>query len=244
MIIQIYEIQSPDEASLMADCGVDHIGGVLLSTEDWKIPQLADSVRVIHDAGHKSSLIPLFSDPDAVYRVIDYYAPNIIHFCDSLSLDTEIDSTALNAAISLQSGVKEHFPQIEIMRSIPIAPPGFAHLVPSLELGSHLEAVSDWFLTDTLLVRGEAQPVSGHVGITGKVCDWGVARNLVVQSKIPVILAGGLSPENVAEGIQSTKPAGVDTCTATNLLDPLTCKPIRFRKDPDKVRRFVAACRE
>ena len=102
--------------------------------------------------------------------------------------------------------------------------------------------MSDWFLTDTLLVLGEEQPVAGHVGITGKVCDWEVARDLVIQSPIPVILAGGLSPENVAEGVCLTAPAGVDTCTATNLLDD-SGKPIRFRKDPEKVRRFVAACR-
>ena len=114
--------------------------------------------------------------------------------------------------------------------------------MPSLELGRRLEDASDWFLTDTLLVEGEAQPVAGHVGITGKVCDWEVARDLVLQSSIPVILAGGLSPENVGEGFGFTLPSGADTCTATNLLDA-SGKPIRFRKDPEKVRRFVEACR-
>lgn len=242
MIIQVYEIQAPDEAALMAECGVDHIGGVLLSTEEWKIPVLAESVRVIREAGCKSSIIPLFANPDAVHRVIEYYAPDIIHFCDTLSHGNAVHERAVAAAIALQDGVQERFPDVEIMRSIPIAPPGLGHLVPSLELGRRLEAVSDWFLTDTLLVQEEAQPVAGHVGITGKICDWEIARDLVSQSAIPVILAGGLSPENVEEGISSTSPAGVDTCTATNLLDP-SGSPIRFRKDPEKVRRFVAACR-
>lgn len=226
----------------MAECGVDHIGGVILSTESWKIPALAESVRVIREIGRKSSIIPLFAHPDAVHRVIDHYRPDIIHFCDSLSDGALVNERAVAAAIALQEGVQERFPDVEIMRSIPIAPPGFGDLVPGLELGRRLESVSDWFLTDTLLVRGEAQPVAGHVGITGKVCDWEVARDLVLQSSIPVILAGGLSPENVAEGIAFTAPAGVDTCTATNLLDA-DGKPIRFRKDPEKVRRFVAACR-
>jgi phosphoribosylanthranilate isomerase len=227
----------------MAECGVDHIGGVILSTEEWKIPALAASVRVIRDAGRKSSIIPLFADPDAVYRVIDYYAPEIIHFCDHLCLGSRLDETAITAAIGLQEGVRRRFPEVAIMRSIPIAPPGFASHVPSLELGRRMERASDWFLTDTLLVQGEAQPVAGHVGITGKVCDWSVARELVLQSPIPVILAGGLSPENVAEGVRVTLPAGVDTCTATNLLDD-SGKPIRFRKDPEKVRRFVAAAHD
>jgi phosphoribosylanthranilate isomerase len=66
---------------------------------------------------------------------------------------------------------------------------------------------------------------------------------LVEQSGIPVILAGGLSPENVGEGVRLTMAAGADTCTATNLLDENGI-PIRFRKNPEKVRRFVEACRE
>jgi phosphoribosylanthranilate isomerase len=243
MIVQIYEIQEPQEAALIAECGVDHIGGVILSTDEWKIPALKESVRVIREVGRKSSIIPLFSDPEAVHRVIDWYQPDIIHFCDSLNHSTAIDEEAVRAAVALQRGVRERFPDVAIMRTIPIAPPGLGAHVPTLELGSMLADTSDWFLTDTLLVQGEEQPVAGHVGITGKVCDWDVARVLVKQSPIPVILAGGLSPENVAEGLRFTSPAGADTCTATNLLDS-DGKPIRFRKDPERVRRFVAACRE
>jgi len=242
MIVQIYEIQKPDEAALMAACGVDHIGGVILSADDWKIPVLAESVQVIREAGRKSSIIPLFAEPDAVFRVIEYYNPDIIHFCDSLSQRGAVDEVAVAAAIGLQKEVKERYPMVEVMRSIPIAPSGLGAHVPSLELGRRLEEVSDWFLTDTLLVEGGEQPVAGHVGITGQVCDWEVARDLVLQSSIPVILAGGLSPENVGEGLGFTLPAGADTCTATNLLDA-SGKPIRFRKDPEKVRRFVEACR-
>jgi len=241
MIVQVYEIQAPDEALLMAECGVDHIGGVILSTQEWKIPDLRESVSLIREAGRRSSIIPLFGNPEAVYRVIEYYNPDIIHFCDSLNHGVKVNEHAVAAAIALQEGVAERFPLVEIMRTIPIATPGQGDFVPTLELGRRLEAVSDWFLTDTLLIE-EAQPVPGHVGITGKICDWDVACDLVTQSSIPVILAGGLSPENVAEGIAMTAPAGVDTCTATNLLDS-EGKPIRFRKDPEKIRRFVAACR-
>ena len=242
MIVQIYEIQEPGEAALMAECGVDHIGGVVLSMSDWKIPALRDSVSVIREAGRKSSIIPLFADPESVYRVIDWYRPDIIHFCDALNKGTLVREEAVHAAITLQAGVRERFPGVEIMRTIPIATPGSGHLVPTLELGRRLAAASDWFLTDTLLVGGAEQPVDGHIGITGKTCDWRMAADLVRESSIPVILAGGLSPENVADGLRATSPAGADTCTATNLLDG-EGRPIRFRKDPSKVRRFVEACR-
>lgn len=242
MIVQIYEIQEPGEALLMTQCGVDHVGGVILSSDQWRIPSLRESVKVIREAGRKSSLIPLFSEPEPVFRVIDWYRPDIIHFCDALNEGPAVDERAVSAALDLQEGVRSRFPGVEIMRTIPIAPPGLGALVPTLELGRRLGGISDWLLTDTLLVRGEDQPVAGHIGITGKVCDWEVAAALVRQSAIPVILAGGLSPENVAEGIARTSPAGADTCTATNLLDE-NGKPVRFRKDPEKVRRFVEACR-
>jgi phosphoribosylanthranilate isomerase len=114
-------------------------------------------------------------------------------------------------------------------------------------LASIFEPVSDWFLTDTLLFSGDRatdvdQPVDGYVGITGKVCDWEVAAALVAQSDIPVILAGGIGPENASAGIESVRPAGVDSCTLTNAVDA-NGKTIRFKKNAEKVGRLVAAAR-
>ena len=106
MIIQIYEIQSPHEAALMVECEVDHIGGVLLSAEDWKIPPLSESLEIIRQAGCKSSIIPLFANPEAVFRAIGHYAPDIIHFCESLSFGNRLDERAIEAALSLQHGVR------------------------------------------------------------------------------------------------------------------------------------------
>jgi len=55
--------------------------------------------------------------------------------------------------------------------------------------------------------------------------------------RIPVILAGGLSPENVAEAISVVQPWGVDSLTHTS-------RPLPgggFCKDLDRVRQFVMA---
>jgi hypothetical protein len=65
---------------------------------------------------------------------------------------------------------------------------------------------------------------------------------LVERSKIPVILAGGLSPENVYESLIEISPAGADSCTLTNKKDE-EGKPIRFKKDFSRVRRFVEETR-
>lgn len=237
-ISQIYEIQTPDEAEKLIEIGVDHIGSVLLSEEDWKVSSVKDTIRVVSQSGSKSSLIPLFNTAEMVFRTLEYYQPDIVHFCENLASPNQ---TAQDL-IDLQKSVKQRFPQIRIMRSVPIAQKGMADKIPSLEIAKMFELYSDFFLTDTLILTS-SQPVKGFVGITGKTCDWDVAAKLVTQSRIPVILAGGLSPENVREGILHTRPAGADTCTATNAIDEKG-NPIRFKKDLAKVRQFVEQCRK
>ena len=182
-------------------------------------------------------------------RVLQYYQPDIVHFCDSLSDGTRIRN-ACRKMIALHKIVRKEFPEIAIMRSVPIALSGFAHRVPTYELARLFETVSDYFLTDTLIVETDMplevstneEPVEGFIGITGRTCDWGVARKLVENARIPVILAGGISPENVAVGISAVLPAGVDSCTGTNAIDGRG-HSIRFKKDPEKVKRLVDAVR-
>lgn len=245
-IVQIYEIQTPWEAEGMIEDGVDHIGSVILSSERWKNSALFETVRLVQSSGKVSSLIPLFSGRDDIRRVIDYYQPDIIHFCETPALHHSPVAACRNLLVN-QKMVREDYPSLKIMRSVPIGRSGQAEAVPTLALADTLEAFCDYFLTDTLLMPKTsgpvAQPVDGFVGITGKTCDWPIARELVLQARIPVILAGGLSPENVTEGIAAVAPAGVDSCTATNRLDP-EGQPLRFHKDRERVRQFVKAARQ
>ncbi len=144
----------------------------------------------------------------------------------------------------MQAEVKRCFPGIQIMRSIPV-PDRAAHDFPVFELMTWFEPVSDYFLIDTYIVGQNCeadQPVQGFVGITGQTCDWQTAAQVVAKSGIPVILAGGLSPENVYDAILRVRPAGVDSCTQTNAVDK-TGKSIRFKKDPERVEKFVAEAR-
>lgn len=240
-ITQIYEIQTPQEAEKLIEIGVDHIGSVLLSEQEWKNPCLKETIQLVSQSDSKSSLIPLFSTPEAVFQTLEYYQPHIVHFCESLA-DRDGIFDICKDLISLQKNVKQRFPEIRIMRSVPIAQSGMAHLIPSLEIAKMFEPYSDFFLTDTLILDSN-QPVHGFVGITGKTCDHTVAAQLVRQSRIPLILAGGLSPENVYDAIINTQPAGADSCTATNAADH-NGKSVRFQKDLEKVRQFVEQCRK
>ena len=238
MIIQIYEIQTPQEAERCVELGVDHVGSVIPSESEWQQPVLKDTIDVSDGTPVKNSIIPLFEEIETLYRILDYYGPDFIHFCETLTdkWGHEID---LDHFIDLQLKIKERFPQVGIIRSIPIPITGSHSQFPSLGIARRLEPVSDIFLTDTWL--GE-EPVEGFIGITGRTCDRNLARELVIQSRIPVILAGGLSPENVYGALKEVRPAGADSCTKTNKSDN-EGNPIRFQKDFDKIKMFVEEVR-
>ncbi len=72
-------------------------------------------------------------------------------------------------------------------------------------------------------------------GGTGQVVDWIAARSFVLNSPIPVILAGGLTPENVAAAIVAVGPYGVDVSSGVESEPGI--------KDPIKVRDFIQAAR-
>lgn len=236
--VQIYEIQTPAEAEQMLAIGVDRIGSVILSETDWRDAELRRALAFARSRGAQTSLIPLFHSVEATARVTDYYQPDILHFCEAVR-----DIGDGRDLARKQDIVKRRFPEIQIMRSIPIARRAGSDFETLLSMARVLEPVSDYFLTDTVLNgAAAAQPVQGFVGITGKTCDWNAARALVEASRIPVVLAGGISPENVFDGILHVRPAGVDSCTCTNAVDE-SGRPIRFRKNLEKVKQLVRAVR-
>jgi phosphoribosylanthranilate isomerase len=75
--------------------------------------------------------------------------------------------------------------------------------------------------------------VRGRWGGTGRVADWELARELA--QLFPVMLAGGLNPENVAEAIGRVQPWGVDVSTGV--------EKAPGKKDRAKMECFIAAAR-
>ena len=238
MIAQVYEIQTPQEAEKCIALGVDHIGSVVLSQDEWRQPLLKEVILLSEGTEVKNSLIPLFRDKDPLYRVLDYYRPSYIHFCDSLT-DPDGSARDLNGFIQLQTEIKEKFPEIGIIRTIPIPRKTKFRDFPTLKIARELEPVSSLFLIDTWVGQ---EPVEGFIGITGVTVDWEIAGALVLQSEIPVILAGGLAPDNVYQALTEVLPAGADSCTRTNEVDE-NGKLIRFKKDFIKVEKFVKEIR-
>jgi phosphoribosylanthranilate isomerase len=238
MIVQIYEIQEPRQAELCMASGVDHIGSVLLSEDGWRQPSVKDVMLLSEGTEVKNSLIPLFENIYTLERSLDYYRPDYLHFCGSLT-DHRGRPVDLEKIIQFQGTLKAKFPEVGIIRSIPVPRAGMAHGLPAIELARTLAPASDLFLIDTWL---EQEPVNGFIGITGTPADWDLSRELVSQSTIPVILAGGLSPENVFEALLKVCPYGADSCTHTNRVNR-DGKVIRFQKDFQKMREFVQEAR-
>jgi phosphoribosylanthranilate isomerase len=239
MIVQIYEIQTPEEAEACIALGVDHIGSVILSDLDWQVPEIREVIRLSQGTTVKNSLIPLFGDRNLLFSAMDYYQPHCVHFCESL-VGPSGRIASLDSFIDLQKEFRQKFPEIRILRSIPL-PPDSAHPlpIPTLEVAAAMEPHSDLFLLDTWLPR---EPVKGFIGITGRTGAWEEAKAVVLETKIPVFLAGGLSPENVYDALIKVMPAGADSCTHTNMSDQKGNK-IRFKKDLKRVEAFVTEVR-
>ena len=64
-----------------------------------------------------------------------------------------------------------------------------------------------------LLDSGSPGAETPELGGTGRVHDWSVSRDLVQAVDVPVWLAGGLNPENVAQAVRQVRPYGVDVCS-------------------------------
>jgi phosphoribosylanthranilate isomerase len=110
-------------------------------------------------------------------------------------------------------------------------------IIKSLVVGLHTEdtlasmverfsSKVDAFITDTY------DTTTGASGATGKVHDWCISRRLVEISHRPVILAGGLNPENVRRAIVEVRPAGVDSHTGVEDESGRKCR--------QKVEKFIA----
>jgi phosphoribosylanthranilate isomerase len=82
----------------------------------------------------------------------------------------------------------------------------------------------DAFLLDSININ------TGQVGGTGQTHDWTISREIARRVRRPVILAGGLNPENVAEAIRLVAPFGVDVNSGTKGADGF--------KDAEKMRAF------
>jgi phosphoribosylanthranilate isomerase len=117
--------------------------------------------------------------------------------------------------------LREALPGIALVQVIHVTGPESLHEAVSVQ--SNVEAI--------LLDSGNQKLAVKELGGTGRTHDWRISREIVAAVRVPVYLAGGLNPENVAEAIVQVQPFGLDICSGLRTNGNL---------DEAKVRRFFA----
>ena len=216
MRVQIYGSTTEREVRALVGAGVDHFGFVVgqQGFPEERVP--VDRTDSLFDAVPADGAVAVLSLHDSVERTVDLAAatdPDILH----VGADTtEID---LNDLRAIRAAVGE---EVDLMRTVPVD--GGA---VTIETARRVASVADWLLLDT---RGES-----GVGATGETHDWGTSARVADAVDVPVVLAGGLGPDNVAEAIRTVEPAGVDSNTRTSTEDG--------SKDIEAVGQFVESAR-
>jgi phosphoribosylanthranilate isomerase len=216
VLIQIYGLTTVADAAAVDRLGGDHIGVVVEEGIDtWDSVDEA-TAQAIASTVERSRLVALSlsTDPNRVIATAALLNASIVHLARAHQMST----ATLNQ-------LRDQLAPTQLMLTVPVQ--GESALVEAARLAD----VADYLLLDS------SHPVTGVVGATGLVHDWDVSARIVASVQCPVILAGGLGPENVADAIARVRPAGVDSETRTSRDSD------RRRKDLAKVEAFIDQAR-
>ena len=99
--------------------------------------------------------------------------------------------------------IRDALPHVRIVQVIHVR--GKKSIEQALQVQGHVDAL--------LLDSGNPKLAIKTLGGTGNTHDWEISSQLVRSVTVPVFLAGGLNPGNVAEAITKVKPFAVDVCS-------------------------------
>lgn len=191
--IQVAGVHDLEEAQLIVKANVGYLGLPLrlpVHQEDISETDAKNLVKTINPS-IKPVLITYLNKAKEINDLLKELDINIVQ------LHGEISQKEL-------AKLKQLYPDLWIIKSLIVGKHSLLELKNTIEsLSEHI----DMFITDTF------DPETGACGATGRLHDWSVSKELVKVSPKPVILAGGLTPENVYEAIIFVKPAGVDVHT-------------------------------
>lgn len=219
MICQLYTIRSKEEALAVIEAGGDYLGFAPKQPGLPKGISLETTKEIFRAVGDKAVKVGLTvsDNPDEILEMMTEIKPDVIHVCgDHYYATPEFCKKA-----------KELIPGVRIMQAIGVGGP------ESVEEAKKYGEFCDILILDTL------DPNVTGIGAAGFTHDWNVDAEIVKAVKCDVIMAGGLSPDNVAEAIRIVKPWGVDSLTKTNKKLP----DGSVVKDIEKVAAFCKAAK-
>jgi len=209
--VQIAGVSSLDEAAFIAACGGDAIGLTL------RLPSGVHDGLTEPKARAIIAALPPFVSAVVITYVEDARAA--IDLCRSLGAGVlQLHGEFVDRQTDL---IRAALPHLKIIRAIMVTGED------AIERARMVQRRADAIILDTF------DPATGHRGATGMVHDWEISRRIVAAVQRPVILAGGLTPENVRHAIELVRPWAVDVHTGVEGADGI--------RDFDKIRRFIDA---
>jgi phosphoribosylanthranilate isomerase len=190
--VKICCIQSDDEAAVAIRFGASAIGLVSAMPsgpgpiEESRIRDIAQSVP----PGVATFLLTCKTSADAIIDQQRYCATNTLQLVD------EVDTATYQQ-------LRDSLPGIAIVQVI--------HVRDESAIDEAVRAAP--YVNAILLDSGNPKAAVKELGGTGRRHDWSISRRLRDATDVPVYLAGGLNPTNVAEAVQTVQPFGVDVCS-------------------------------
>lgn len=220
-LIQVAGVHDMAEALALREAGVHAMGLPLRLPVNAEDLSEAEATRLV-------TAVERLPAPPLLAVGITYIADGAeaAEFCRALGL-RRLQLHGPVAGTEL-ARLRREIPDLFLIKSLVVRADG--NLPELLDTVYELADLADAFITDT------HNPATGADGATGLTHDWSVSAELVRLSPRPVILAGGLTPDNVRAAILRVRPAGVDAHTGVEGPDG--------RKCPDRLRRFVAEARQ
>ncbi|WP_292366215.1 MULTISPECIES: phosphoribosylanthranilate isomerase [unclassified Methanoculleus] len=171
------------------DAGCDAMGFIMGVTH-----QSSDFVAAA-EAAEMIRHLPPFIEPVAVTHLQE--TEDLIGLvrdscCTTLQVQNTVEPSELDV-------IRDALPYLKIVKAVHVTD------ASAIETGKLYEPYADALILDTRTAE--------KIGGTGIAHDWNISAKIVANSAIPVILAGGLRPENVREAIRKVRPYGVDVHT-------------------------------
>jgi len=186
--VQIAGVSSLDEALEAERAGADALGFTV------RLPHgIHDGLTEAKARGIVAALPPFIASVCITYVDNAVEAADLCRYLgvSTVQLHGEFPSRELEM-------LRASMPHLKIIR--PVLVTGEDALAEARALERRVDAI----ILDTY------DPATGRRGATGKTHDWQISRRIVESARVPVILAGGLTPENVAEAIRVVRPWSVD----------------------------------
>jgi phosphoribosylanthranilate isomerase len=206
--VKVCCIASASEARVAVECGASAVGLVSAMPSGPGVisEELIAEIAARVPPPVATFLLTCKQDADSIVEQQRRCRVNTLQLCDRVARDVHRE-------------LRARLPGVSIVQVVHVS--GEESYEEALRVARDVDAL--------LLDSGNQKLAVKELGGTGRTHDWRVSRSIVEASPVPVFLAGGLNPENVAEAVESVRPFGLDVCSGVRT---------GGRLDAEKLKRF------